>query len=58
MAAAKALSDQVIRYSYLWRNEHLQGREEGVKDPSLRDRDIGDALFQRKGTCHSRARDA
>ena len=22
----------VIRYSYLWRNEHLQGREEGVKD--------------------------
>jgi hypothetical protein len=22
----------VIRYSYLWRSEHLQGREEGVKD--------------------------
>jgi hypothetical protein len=22
----------VIRYSYLWRGEHLQGREEGVKD--------------------------
>ena len=22
----------VIRYSYLWLNEHIQGREEGVKD--------------------------
>jgi hypothetical protein len=22
----------VIRYSYLWRSEHLQGHEEGVKD--------------------------
>ena len=22
----------VIRYSYLWRDEHLRGREEGVKD--------------------------
>ena len=22
----------VIRYSYLWRSEHLQGREEGVKE--------------------------
>jgi hypothetical protein len=22
----------VIRYSYLWRSEHLQGREEAVKD--------------------------
>ena len=22
----------VIRYSYLWHSEHLQGREEGVKD--------------------------
>ncbi len=22
----------VIRYSYLWRHEHLQGREDGVKD--------------------------
>jgi hypothetical protein len=22
----------VIRYSYLWRDEHLKGREEGVKD--------------------------
>lgn len=23
---------QVIRYSYLWREEHLAGREEGLKD--------------------------
>jgi hypothetical protein len=22
----------VIRYSYLWHDEHRQGREEGVKD--------------------------
>jgi hypothetical protein len=23
---------QVIRYSYLWLNEHKRGREEGIKD--------------------------
>jgi hypothetical protein len=28
----KPVQGLVIRYSYLWRAEHLRGREEGVKD--------------------------
>ncbi len=32
MALPEPLPGLVIRYSYLWRSEHLQGREEGVKD--------------------------
>jgi hypothetical protein len=28
----KPVSGLVIRYSYLWREEHLKGQEEGVKD--------------------------
>jgi hypothetical protein len=30
----KPVSGLVIRYSYLWREEHLKGQEEGVKDRS------------------------
>ena len=32
MTTARVLPGQVIRYSYLWLNEHQKGREEGVKD--------------------------
>ena len=32
MALPEPVPGLVIRYSYLWRSEHLQGREEGVKD--------------------------
>jgi hypothetical protein len=32
VALAKATPAPVIRYSYLWRREHLLGREEGLKD--------------------------
>jgi hypothetical protein len=32
VALPKPVPGLVIRYSYLWRSEHLQGREEGVKD--------------------------
>lgn len=32
MALPKPVQGLVIRYSYLWRSEHLRGQEEGVKD--------------------------
>ena len=32
MALPEPVPGLVIRYSYLWRREHLQGREEGQKD--------------------------
>ncbi len=32
MALVKATPALVIRYSYLWRREHLLGQEEGLKD--------------------------
>jgi hypothetical protein len=32
LAFPKPLPSQVIRYSYLWRAEYLQGQEEGLKD--------------------------
>lgn len=32
MAFARPVPGLVIRYSYLWHSEHLQGREEGQKD--------------------------
>lgn len=32
MALPQPVPGLVIRYSYLWRAEHLAGREEGVKD--------------------------
>ncbi len=32
MALPEPAPGLVIRYSYLWREEHLKGREEGVKD--------------------------
>lgn len=32
MALPTPVQGLVIRYSYLWRSEYLQGREEGVKD--------------------------
>lgn len=32
MTLAKPEAGLVIRYSYLWLSEHLQGREEGTKD--------------------------
>ena len=32
MPLPKPVQGLVIRYSYLWRSEHLLGREEGVKD--------------------------
>lgn len=32
MSWPKPEAGLVIRYSYLWRSEHLQGREDGVKD--------------------------
>lgn len=32
MALTKATPALVIRYSYLWRREHLLGQEEGLKD--------------------------
>lgn len=32
MAFPAAVPGLVIRYSYLWRAEHLRGQEEGVKD--------------------------
>ncbi len=32
MALPKPAPGLVIRYSYLWRSEHLEGREEGQKD--------------------------
>lgn len=32
MALPKPLPGQVIRYSYLWHNESMGGREEGQKD--------------------------
>jgi len=41
----------VIRYSYLWHSEHLQGRDEGVKDRpcaiivALRQEDGGDRVL-------------
>ena len=32
MPLPKPVQGLVIRYSYLWRGEHLRGQEEGVKD--------------------------
>jgi len=32
MPFPKPVQGLVIRYSYLWRSEHLRGQEEGVKD--------------------------
>lgn len=32
MPLPKPVAGLVIRYSYLWRREHLEGREEGQKD--------------------------
>lgn len=32
MSFPQPVSGLVIRYSYLWRSEHLRGQEEGVKD--------------------------
>jgi hypothetical protein len=46
--AAPTCAGPVIRYSYLWRREHLQGRDEGQKDrpcaivASIRNDDAGD----------------
>jgi len=33
VALPKPTPGLVIRYSYLWREEHLRGQEEGVKNP-------------------------
>ncbi|WP_338049140.1 hypothetical protein [Rhodoplanes elegans] len=32
MDIPRPVSGLVIRYAYLWRREHLAGRDEGVKD--------------------------
>lgn len=48
MALPRPVPGLVIRYSYLWRREHLQGRDEGQKDrpcaiiASIRNGDSGD----------------
>ena len=33
MPLSEPVPGLVIRYSYLWANEHERGQEEGVKDP-------------------------
>lgn len=48
MALPKPVAGLVIRYSYLWRREYLEGRDEGRKDrpcaivAALRVDDVGD----------------
>ncbi len=32
MSFPKPVNGQIIRYSYLWQHEYIQGQEEGVKD--------------------------
>jgi hypothetical protein len=32
MALPEPVAGLILRYSYLWRHEHLEGRDEGQKD--------------------------
>ena len=48
MSLPKPVAGLILRYSYLWRREHLEGRDEGQKDrpcaiiAALRVDDAGD----------------